>query len=705
MRRSATVVALFAAGHAADQHSSNNAVQKIIQMLNDMSAKAKQEKRDEEVEFAKFKTFCAGGKPALKKKIAKSSERIETLTAEIGVLGSEAKSLGENVAKLQSDVTNFEADKKESVAQREKDHAAFLEESKDYEESIDALDRAILVLMKRSGDVAGAAMLQVASDARLPVQARNVISEFLGMDSDSDFEPPEAKAYESQSGGVIDMLKKLKDDFREKLSQCEKEEMNSKNAHDMVVQDLVGSIDNAQRTAEEQTAEKEAKLEKQAANSKDLQSTKVVKEEDEKTYSNLDVECEEKKLSFDEKQQLRSDEIAALAKAIEILSGNAVSGSAEKHLTLLQKASFAQLRSVTHSVSDSKTDAKTDVKLEGIHRRIREFLAAEGKRLNSKSLGLLAEKIASDPFSKVRQMIDEMITRLLNEANADAEKEGWCDTEMGKSKTTRNKLSEEIDGLQSAIEDGKATVMKLTQEMADLSKDLDELEVNLGEATDLRDAEKAKNKATIADASAAQKAIAAATAVLKDFYAKAAGATAFLQTEPSLLAKGIHMGSDEWKSLANPNFKGTIDEGHQEGMQTFGEQYTGQQDAAGGVLALLEVAQSDFANLEADTKAAEVESQRAYESYKTEAKRNKAVKSRKVEMDESDKAATESKIQDDIAELKATQDELIAADKYHERLVPQCNDQGMSWEEVQAARRAEVASLKEALEILNGQGV
>jgi septal ring factor EnvC (AmiA/AmiB activator) len=387
---------------------------------------------------------------------------------------------------------------------------------------------------------------------------------------------------------------------------------------------------------------------------------------------------------------------------MEILQGDAVSGNAEKHLSLLHKVSFAQLRSVTHSVSDTKADAK----VEGIHRRIREFLAAEGKRLNSKNLGLLAENIASDPFSKVRKMIDDMITRLLNEANADATKEGWCDTEMGKSKTTRNKLSEEIDGLQSAIEDGKATVMKLTQEMADLSKDLDEIEVDVGEASDLRDAEKAKNKITIADASAAQKAIAAATAVLKDFYAKAAGATAFVQTKPSsLLAKGIHMGSDEWKSLANPNFEGTVDKGHKEGMQTFGEEFTGQQDAAGGVLALLEVAQSDFANLEADTKAAETESQRAYDSYRTEAKKNKAVKSRKVDMDQSDKAAAESKLQDDIAELKATQDELIAAEKYHERLVPQCNDQGMSWEEVQAARRAEITSLKEALEILNGQGM
>ena len=40
-------------------------------------------------------------------------------------------------------------------------------------------------------------------------------------------------------------------------------------------------------------------------------------------------------------------------------------------------------------------------------------------------------------------MIDSMITRLMKEAEEDANHEGFCDTEMGKSKVTRNKLSED----------------------------------------------------------------------------------------------------------------------------------------------------------------------------------------------------------------------------------------------------------------------
>merc|ERR1719223_2239390 len=407
-----------------------------------MSTKAKQEKKDEEVEFAKFKQFCADGKPSLKKKIAKAGETIESLQAEIGKLQADVKTLAGEIGGLQANVVTFEADKKESTAQREKDHAAFVEESTDYGESVDALERAILVLQERDHDIQGTSLLQLTSNDKLPVQARSIISAFLGMGGSEGFEPPEAKAYEAQSGGIIEMLKKLKDEFRAKLGQCQKEEMNSKHAYNMVQQDLIDSIENSNKDVEEKTAEKESKIEKAAMNKKELAATKEVKAADEETLKNLDVECKQKALSFEEKQQLRADEIEAIAKAMEILSDGRVEAG-HQHIDLVQSGtSFVQDNSRNTFLGQS----------EGIHRRLREFLANEAQRLHSKNLGLLSEKVGADPFAKVKKLIDDMITRLLEEANADAEKEGWCDTEMGKSKVTRNKLSEEIDGLDAAIE-------------------------------------------------------------------------------------------------------------------------------------------------------------------------------------------------------------------------------------------------------------
>ena len=93
-----------------------------------------------------------------------------------------------------------------------------------------------------------------------------------------------------------------------------------------------------------------------------------------------------------------------------------------------------------------------------------------------------------------------------------------------------------------------------------------------------------------------------------------------------------------------------------------------------------------------------------YKEMMVETKRSKAVKSKKIEMDQADKASARSKLQDDIGELKSTPDEFIAADKYHEKLVAQFIDLGMTWEEVQKALQDVIGSLKEALEILGHQG-
>lgn len=248
--------------------------------------------------------------------------------------------------------------------------------------------------------------------------------------------------------------------------------------------------------------------------------------------------------------------------------------------------------------------------------------------------------------------------------------------------------------------------MQLGQEITQLTAQVADLDAAMQEATEMRTAEKAKNAATIEDAKEAIKAVEAATSVLKDFYAKASTATGLVQlssSDPEYAAYGegdVKMGTDNWDALANPNFKGTVDKGHQEGMQTFGASYTGLQSQAGGVVAMLEVILSDFNELRADTEAAESASDKSHTAFMRESTKDKAAKTKAMEMDESDKLAAEEKVREDTADMKLTQDKLLAADRYYEKLAPQCIDKGMTFEEKQAARRSEINSLKEALKIL-----
>merc|ERR1719450_1035714 len=111
----------------------------------------------------------------------------------------------------------------------------------------------------------------------------------------------------------------------------------------MIVQDLTGSITAANGDIEEKTGEKETKKEKIAEDQGLLAATVKDKAEDEKTLSDLEAECSQKAESFKEKQQLRTEEIDALNKAIEVLSSPEMAAGAQ-HLSLTQNGtSLVQL--------------------------------------------------------------------------------------------------------------------------------------------------------------------------------------------------------------------------------------------------------------------------------------------------------------------------------------------------------------------------
>jgi len=706
-------------------------------MLTNMASKAKQMKNEEEVSFAKFSQWCGHEKARLDEQIKKEASELEKIQTESARLAADAKELGEAVATLQSDVAGYDAELKAQASDREKGHKDFLAEQQDYGESVDALERAIVVLQSRSADVpAAASLLQASNLPGMPDKIRAVIETAMELTgagvqgvnrrgasllehgaagkarrepSPLDYEAPEANAYEFQSGGIVEMLKRLLDEFVSKKGEVEKEEMNAQHAFDMVRQDLTASMENAKDSIGTKSALMSDKQGKAAELTKQAVSLADVKVSDEKLFADTKVECAEKSESFEEKQQLRAEEIQALEKAIDILSSDEVSSGAT-HLALPQRGAHASALAQLVGRGASK-DSTVET---GIRRKVREFLLAQSQKLHSKNLGLLASRLEADPFAKVKKMIEEMITRLNQEAHEDAEHEGFCDKEMGASKVTRNKLSETIDGLTADVENGRATIAMLTKEIAELEQDVSELRAAMKESTDLRFAEKKKNEETVSDAVDASKAVAAAVAVLKDFYKKSSMATGFVQLaagQPYGSSKkeaggelGVSMGSEEWKLLGTDDFD-KMDKGHKKGMQTFGAVYQGQQDEAGGVLAMLDVIASDFATLKADTESSEAISAKAYEDFMNGAKKDIAVKTRKKEMNAQDQLSAQSRMNDDVADLKFTQDKLLAADRYYETLVPQCLDKGMTFGERAKARKEEIESLKQALEILSSEDV
>merc|ERR1711896_16531 len=135
-------------------------------------------------------------------------------------------------------------------------------------------------------------------------------------------------------------------------------------------------------------------------------------------------------------------------------------------------------------------------------------------------------------------------------------------------------------------------------------------------ATSVREDEKAKNTVTVKDAQDAQTAVAQALSVLKDFYAKAAEATAFAQ-QP----------------------------------EVFDEPYKGMGSENGGVVGMIEVIQSDFARLESETSAAEAEAQKQYDEFMTDSSVDKAQKTKDIEHKSGKKQNQEQALQEKKTDL------------------------------------------------------
>jgi hypothetical protein len=668
-------VVLLSLAAAHELRAGVTPVQKVITLLQDMRSTSVTEKKDEEVAFTKFKGWCDHTTTEKQKRVKEAEELMSQLEADIMSAESDVAELTQAMADLDAEMDQYRADMKAATEVREKEHADYEATHKDYTESVDAVSRAVSVLGQQNFDRKQAAALlqEVSSHKFVPIVAKRTFAAFVTTtikDPWDEEQPtglsvsaPQAAAYQFQSGGVIDMLKKLKDKFSDERTTLEKEEMSQKQSYELLIQDLTDSVERATK-AKGRKEKTRGQRQEDAANAKgELADTTASRDEDQKYLDETVSGCQLKSADYESRQSLRAEELEALDKAIEILASGSVSGAADTHLPALVQQAFALRASMSAPAQ-----------------RAAEFLQTRAAKIQSQMLSMLAAKVsAGDPFDKVKKMIKDMIVRLMEEATEESEHKGWCDSELGTNKITRESKTEDVNSLSAQADQLSADIAKLGQEIAELTATVAELDASVKEATELREKEKAKNAATVSDAKEASLAVQQATAVLKDFYAKAAEATALVQADA-------------------PN---ALDDA----PATFDSAYQGKQAESGGVLGMLEVIASDFERLETDTTMEEEQAAKEYKKFTNEAAVDRAQKTTDISNKQKLSTKKSGELQTTKSDLKSTQEELDAAMEYYDKLKPSCVDAGVSYEERVQRRADEIESLQEALKILSGEDI
>merc|ERR1719214_266301 len=283
----ALALLLVVGGSALNERSKVTPIQKVLTLMEELKAKGIKEKNAEETRFSAFAQWCQNTKKAKNGEIDAGNQKIETLNAEIEKARVLISQLTDRILELEEDVGRWKKDQKSASTVREAERADFTATVTDYTESIDAVSGAIAVLKKQAhdrkqADLIQTSLIQVRSLKLVPVASKKALTSFLQQAPELDVAAPEANAYEFQSGGVVDMLEKLKDEFSSKKTDLEKEELGAQQGFEQISQQLADNIENAEFEIAKKTKHRAQTQEAKAEAEGDLAQTTADRDEDQK---------------------------------------------------------------------------------------------------------------------------------------------------------------------------------------------------------------------------------------------------------------------------------------------------------------------------------------------------------------------------------------------------------------------------------------
>jgi len=650
---------------------------KVVTMLKDLKTQVIAEGEEEAKLFAEFSKWCDGETYGTKATIGNGKGKLSDLRAFIEEQQAMQERLQSEIDEIAGEIASTQAELDEAKGVRDKEHQEYLGIEKDFIDTIDQLARAIEVLNNPNPSfVQATKTVQKALEKLMMTPQQSASVQDFFQQTAQGAQPAAASflqqvPYKSRTGELVITLQQLKDETTAKRQAKTKEESDLQHAFDLLKQSLQTEIDSDTKTMDLKKRDVQTSEENVAKAQSELQATNSVITEALAYLEEVGTTCDTKSREWKERTKVRSDEITAVTEAISILESE--EGQASSNVEQKKRATSAAqvtaadvLRQAAAPMSFVQVGASSQV-------LVGQQLLAEARAA--------AAAGQPDPFKKVRKMINQMIQKLLTEAAEEAEHKGWCDTEMGKSEVVKTQKEKDVKKLTAMIDEMSARVEELGNEIGDLTKEIAEAEAMDLEATKVREGENKQATAAIKEYQEGQELIQRVIGVLNDFYAKqgkkAEGDDALLQGA---------------SAAAGP-------------PKTFEGEYTGKGDAAGGIMAILEISLSDFSRLEAETKTAEQQAAAEYQKLMHESAVRKATLKKDLEYKSTEKQKLEGDIQRSSAELAGYKEELSAVLQYIEKLKPSCTNAAPSHEERKARRQKEIDGLNEALATLNNEGV
>lgn len=515
-------------------------VGKVVELLDVLKRQVESDGLADGKAYQKYVHWFQGASAAAAKTIEETSGNIETLKSGIAEQEALRNTLSSKFEKAAAALAKEESELKAATDQRKKERTAFEEAESTLTDGVDSLERSLLVLgksMPAASAAAGASFLSVAQDLKetflkgqdlslTPMQRKelegfvraaersveqgeeeetnnnNLAPDFLQVRSKQGAPYGE---YKSQTGGATATLQSVLEKTNKELVETRNTENTAKTNFQGYEKSTKDGIANKEKTLSEVKAQISHSQQTSSQMQAQLKQNEELFKVTTADLKTMQAEETTKTAAYKERVASRSDEIMAVRQAAQVLTSDTASQILAKDKAEKKAASFLQVASK--------------------RRRAKRLL----KEASSPGLALAAMRShndagmrSTDPFGKVKGMIQGMLAKLAEQAAKEQKHHEFCTSEMEKSTASEANKKEAIQKVTDRISAMDAELEQLVQDIKTSTEDLAELKKASAEASKVRSQEQAQATAAIQQYKDAQGLITTAMGVLKKHYEKAA---------------------------------------------------------------------------------------------------------------------------------------------------------------------------------------
>jgi len=653
-----------------------NPLSKVIDLLDSLSAKITKEGEVEAKAFKDYFEWCDDASKNLNFEIKTAESDKAKLEAKISEAGADSDAAATKIDELAASIASGEADLKNATGIRTKEKADFDANEAELVATIDTLTRAISILQKEMAKNPAAFTQIDTSKMDSLLSALNTIVDAAAFSSadkqkltalvqeqhessedDGETGAPAAAVYKTHSSNIFDVLEDLKEKAEEELSGLRKAETSAKHNYEMLKQSLEDQAKDDSREMDEQKALKSDADATKATAEGDLANTVKNLAQLKTNLETANANCMQVAADHDATVKAREEELKVIAEAKGLLT-----------------STTAGAESQTYSFVQTKMQTKADLANAEVFTMVKNL----ARKHHSAALAQLASRIQAvirlggadgeDPFKKVKSLISDLITRLEKEADADATEKAYCDEQMAKTEAKKAELEGVIAKLTAKIDQSAAASAALKDEVKALEAALAALAKEQAEMDKIRQETHAAYVTAKADLELGLEGVRKALGVLREYYGAASLVQASFAPAPPV---------PELHSKA-----------------------TG---AGTSIIGILEVVESDFAKNLAAEETEEADAQAEYEKQSQANEVEKTMKEQDVKYKTQEFVGLDKKIAELSGDRDTTNTELAAVLEYYGKIKDRCIAKPETYEERKRRREAEIAGLKEALNVLESE--